>query len=876
MKLKFNAICCSLLFVATSVFGQVDTPCVSEIKHSLIELCAYSALQLDTILTEETGEGVWSKNSESLMTIVTTDSNTIASGSGYIEANNRVILYHTVTTDSSECVDQVVIRLKPLPQPEISGDNWACVGLTAKLEVFGIFESYSWSTSDTASQIYFDEEKVISVTVTGSNGCKGTASVSTFIPELTPATISQSGLPCVGKEVTLYTEEFNSYTWSNGSNGQSIKINTNGEFSIEAVNGYGCISRDTISVAFDVCAADTTSCGHSSGLAFQWPGNRNWFVAKPSYSWTDYGYIFNSLTGDTTKVGGSFEKRTGAYEGTTAASDDQGNILFYSDGRRVHNAATQEIIYSGLLAGNEGSVYHSSAAQGVITVRHPLDPDNYHVFTVDDAIAPIYGCNHFVLNKDGSLKDGPTRLGNYNTFEGIAATKHSNGLDVWVMVMSREGGFNAYLVTSNGVDLQQSNVAQSKAYSITGDRLRGSLAFSWDGNKMAITHPQSWPTTEAGLMLYDFNNTTGELSNKMEIAPKNVSLSGYDLVFSTDDKRIFVSTYSKLAFFDISSGVASTIRSTYTQTNVDTYISNLEIGGDGKLYCGSSLGLMRIDADINAQTPNSVVYVTDEAHRSISNMYIQPAENVQITSVIDTVCNSWSEYDLNSVWECSGKSAENHSLITDTTNGYFGAGITDREQGVFNPVGLADGVYDVEFKMGKIADTMSITVKDCEQVVCDLSANTEITVSGSIVTVAESGAESYIWLDCENGNTPIAGLNTQSVSLDPGTYAVVVSVVENCKDTSDCFILLPVSVEGINANKISIYPNPVNATLNIQNRAAGIFTYEIVSILGESILKNTSSSHTQAIDVHDLAPGTYLVKVSNLEGIVINTPITKK
>ena len=880
MKIKINSICGSFLLFATSVFGEGEQACGFEIKHSLIEMCSNSSLQLDTMLTEGSIDGIWSQDNQNLMTIVTTDSNTTVEGNPDIDTITDVKLYYTDTINTVACVDSMVIRLNPRPNFQIFGDASVCEGIIGELEVSDDFESYLWSTGETSSQIYFDSAQYISVTVVDSNACSKTKSTNTVIHELPVVTISQSGLPCSGREVTLFTDVFSGYTWSNGSTNQSAKIHSSGEFSVEAANEYGCVSTDTVTVEFEECPADTVSCGYTTGMAYEWPGNRNWFVAAPAYSLDSYGYIYNSLTGISTKVGGRNEKQTGAYEGTTAASDDEGNILFYSNGRQVFNAESEGVVYDGLLAGNEGAMKYSSAAQGIITLRHPLDPDNYHVFTVDDALATIYGCNHFVLNKDGSLKNGPTRLGSYNTFEGIAATKHSNGVDIWVMVMSTQGEFNAYLVTSNGINLEKSNLAQAKAYSIYGDRLRGSLAFSWDGSKMAITHGASWPTAERGLMLYDFNNSTGELSNKMEIAPNNQVLAGYDLIFSPNNNRIFVSSsYKNLSYVDISSGVESQIRSSFTRTGlvkIGYNHSNLEIGADGKLYYGSAAGLQRIDLDVNTQTPTSSFSVTGEQHRSISNIYIQPSEKVQITSLLNTVCNEWYEYDLNAIWECSGKSAEKHSLIADTTNGYFGAGITNRTEGVFNPYGLTDGVYEVVFKMGNISDTLSITVETCEEVICQMVFDTEITQEGMEITVAHENAASYEWYDCDNNDELIDSLTTRTVTVPPGNYKVKVSEGANCYAISDCFTALPVSSNDISGSNITIFPNPADAVLSIQNSVSEGFTYEIVSILGESILSDFSAGSNVSVDIKDMSPGTYFVKICDQKGKNVIFPITKR
>ena len=302
----------------------------------------------------------------------------------------------------------------------------------------------------------------------------------------------------------------------------------------------------------------------------------------------------------------------------------------------------------------------------------------------------------------------------------------------------------------------------------------------------------------------------------------------------------------------------------------------MEIGANGKLYYGSAAGLKRIDLDVNTQTPTSSVSITGEQHGSISNIYIQPSEKVKITSLLDTVCNEWQEYDLNAIWECSGKSAEKHSLIADTTNGYFGVGITNRTEGIFNPDGLSDGVYEVVFKMGNISDTLSITVETCEEVICQIVFDTEITQDGMEITVAHENAASYEWYDCDNNDELIDSLTTRTVTVPPGNYKVKVSEGANCYAISDCFTALPVSSNDILGTNITIFPNPADAVLSIQNSVSGGFTYEIVSILGESILSDVSSGSTVSVDIKDLSPGTYFVKICDQKGKNVIYPMTKR
>ena len=151
MILKINSICCGFLLIATSIFGQGEQVCGFEIKHSLIEMCANSSLQLDTMLTEGSFNGSWSQDEQNLMTIIITDSNTIVEGNPYIDTITNVTLYYSVTINTVACVDSMVIRLNPRPSFKILGDASVCEDLIGELEVSDDFESYLWSTGETSS-----------------------------------------------------------------------------------------------------------------------------------------------------------------------------------------------------------------------------------------------------------------------------------------------------------------------------------------------------------------------------------------------------------------------------------------------------------------------------------------------------------------------------------------------------------------------------------------------------------------------------------------------------------------------------------------------------------------------------------------------------
>jgi len=79
-----------------------------------------------------------------------------------------------------------------------------------------------------------------------------------------------------------------------------------------------------------------------------------------------------------------------AFEGRSTASNEKGELLFFSAGSTVLNPNTDTIPggTAALLAGNEGGATRgkSSTMQGLLFVKHPLNDSLYYAFTGDDAL----------------------------------------------------------------------------------------------------------------------------------------------------------------------------------------------------------------------------------------------------------------------------------------------------------------------------------------------------------------------------------------------------------------------------------------------------------------------------------------------------------
>lgn len=127
------------------------------------------------------------------------------------------------------------------------------------------------------------------------------------------------------------------------------------------------------------------------------------------------------------------------YEGCSSMSDINGNLLFYTDGDTVWNKNHLPMPNgTGLMGcGN----YGSSANAGLI-VPKPNNTDIFYIFTTDcqenfTNFQQNKGFRYTVIdmNLNGGLGDviSKNNLLFTPSVEGIAATKHCNGTDIWIV-----------------------------------------------------------------------------------------------------------------------------------------------------------------------------------------------------------------------------------------------------------------------------------------------------------------------------------------------------------------------------------------------------------------------------------------------------------
>lgn len=273
------------------------------------------------------------------------------------------------------------------------------------------------------------------------------------------------------------------------------------------------------------------------------------------------------------------------YEGSSVMSDINGNLLFYTDGDTVWNKNHQPMLNgTGLMGcGNWGS----SANTGLI-VPKPGSSFVYYIFTTDCAENfPGNGFRYSIV--DMSLNGGLGDIINKNNFlfspsvEGIAATKHCNGTDFWVVAHEfNNNNFHAYKIDANGLDTTPVISAVGLIYT----DFVVYLQFAPNGSKLASGYNNLYDIDQ----LFDFNNSTGEICNVINL--HGFFGNGYSPLFSSDNSKLYYMRSSKYIYqYDLFAGNDSTsISNTWNivyEGPDNSSFGALSNGADNKIYIAS-------------------------------------------------------------------------------------------------------------------------------------------------------------------------------------------------------------------------------------------------------------------------------------------------
>ncbi len=349
-----------------------------------------------------------------------------------------------------------------------------------------------------------------------------------------------------------------------------------------------------------------------------------WLFGYESYANTEcYGGSVLDFT--TNSVDTFFQYRDMNFDVTNASiCDTAGNLLFYTNGIYIANALHEPMENGeGLNPGEHADnrqTYGYILDQGAIILPKPNSDHLYYLFHADKE-RPSNGLDWRSANFYYSLVDMSENNGLGKVIEKheillneplgvgkITATKHSNGIDWWILIrkyMSNE--YYRFLLTSDGISnlgIQESgNPVESGV---------GQAVFSPNGKKYARYNAVSLAEGN-NLNIYDFDRCTGSLSNPVQTILIDSAFVG-GAAISPNSRFLYISSYNFIYQYDLEADDILT-----TKDTVAIYDGHLE--DIGPFFQASTRFFMMQLA------PNGKIYVNSPA--SIKVLHVINAPNEQ-------------------------------------------------------------------------------------------------------------------------------------------------------------------------------------------------------------------------------------------------------
>ncbi|GGG57358.1 T9SS type B sorting domain-containing protein [Bizionia arctica] len=552
----------------------------------------------------------------------------------------------------------------------------------------------------------------------------------------------------------------------------------------------------------------------------------NWYFGNNA------GIQFNTLSGAVTaKTDGQLNTK----EGCASISDEEGNLLFYTDGVTVYNKLHHVMNNGENLYGDD------SSTQSAIIVPKPEDSNIYYIFTVDSAsngtnqglnystvdISLDGGLGTIVSKNDGLLEKCSEKI--------TAVLKDCGSESIWVIAFAAfdrndTGGvyntFHAFDVSSNGV-----NTNSIRSFGPVISDARGYLKTSPNGKKLAAANVRD------GLYLFDFNTSNGRVTNEEEIELLTVNWFPYGVEFSPNNQYLYIHAYndipstdfniihtSALLQFDLLNPSISS--SMAVLDNRDLYRGGLQLGPDGKIYRSLSHSYLFGSPYLGViNNPNGSGASSNYVHNAIdlggrpSTQGLPPFITSFFNQKIDIINNGEESTYLPL---CEG---DNYTLIAEEIVGatytWYQDGILLPEEN-FNLTVTESGVYEViihlssgncETYEGKanIEFFEKPTVTNVSLIQCDEDGLNDgqtifnLEEANDILIGSNSGLEIVYYnyyFDAENELNPITN-NIFTNSSNPQTiFAHITSAAASCSTIAE------VSLE-ISTTQILDYNSPI-------------------------------------------------------------------
>lgn len=580
-------------------------------------------------------------------------------------------------------------------------------------------------------------------------------------------------------------------------------------------------------------------------------------------------------------------------EGSAGISDQNGNLLFYTDGVTVWTSANT------IMANGTGLNGNTSTSQAAVVVKQPGNANIYFIFTLDAANSAT-GLNYSVVDMSLAAGLGSVTVLNVplagSSSERLTSVKHCNGIDTWVLSQSWNGDFRSHLVTSTGVSgTFTTSIVSGNAG--TGPAYVGCMKFSPNGRRLALGAAND---PNLGFEVYDFDATTGIVSNRLFLIQNSFS---FGVEFSPDGTKMYGALWGGPTLFewDLCAGNgAAIVASVYTTTTNDG--GSLQLAKDGKIYMSrSGFNVMgeipnpNVMGAGNGYTDNGQSIAPNTNSYGLPNFITSAFKQTQppFTSTVSCVTASFNAPQIyqNYTLSCAASGYSLTNMVWNFGDPASGAANTSTLTNPFhNYSGL--GTYTANlilyFSCGGGTDTIKQPViinQACINVISNGMTCASLG-SASVTATFGTGPYSYYWLPAGPSGSVINNVypGTYSVSVyDPGTsssFTLPVTFTSSLAYTNTLSVSPSVPCFGSTTGTASILVSGGSGTQNYywyngnttvttptcNSLPAGNYTVTVVDAVSSCSTINTFSIAQP--------PNTTLSIAASGQTLCVNTPVT--
>jgi len=274
---------------------------------------------------------------------------------------------------------------------------------------------------------------------------------------------------------------------------------------------------------------------------------------------------------------GSSNAAINSNESTASVSDPStGQLLFYTDGRKVWNVNNQVMPNGSNLLGG----FFNSCTQGALIVPFPDNDQRYYLFTLEElegqSVNPFTdnGLRYSIVDMTLNGGLGDVQVASVNTplandlTEKLIVIRSDEIQGFWVIAHKNNANeFLAWKIDVCGVTAQPVVSAVGSNFSSApfgaNEAWSGAMDASPDGNRIGM--PVDWSDR---LEFFDFNKTTGVVSNPLTVNVTDDSnppfLRKYGACFSPDGSKFYYTNMNSVYQLDLSTYTSAAIASSIT------------------------------------------------------------------------------------------------------------------------------------------------------------------------------------------------------------------------------------------------------------------------------------------------------------------------